>query len=220
MEFGCILKCILKFCKSFLIHDLSKIFLVSKKKSQWTVSPRYPRTAKSRDWPVRIGPTFSKFCWSWFGLFRDFEIFLGPGPSWSGISKIFSVLVWSGPRFSKFYWSDRFCSVDPWSHPFNLPSQWISKLIFISFWYAHDLNMFDQVSKDQCDRTSFCWTRFINWLIFYWTSGHVNFGISFLVWNWFLLEARFGTPQNLESDISEIERKIEHKIETSSFEPS
>ena len=46
------------------------------------------------------------------------------------------------------------------------------------------------------------------------------FGISFFVWNWFLLEVRFGTPQNLESDISEIERKIEHKIETSSFEPS
>ena len=48
----------------------------------------------------------------------------------------------------------------------------------------------------------------------------MNFGISFLIWNWFLLEARFGTPQNLESDTSEIERKIEHKIETSSFEPS
>ena len=126
------------------------------------------------------------------------------------------------------------------SHPFNLTSWWISKLIFIYFWYAHDFNMFGQVFKDQCDRTSFCWTRFIDWLfhnielpsqgrgvsratnswLFKKLNGHVIFGISFLVWNWFLLEVRFGTPQNLESDISEIERKTEHKIETSSFEPS
>ena len=29
---------------------------------------------------VRIGPRFSKICWSWSGLVLDFSIFVGPGP--------------------------------------------------------------------------------------------------------------------------------------------
>ena len=43
-------------------------------------------------------PRISKFCWSWSGPVPGLEIFLGPVPSWSGISKIFSVLVESNPR--------------------------------------------------------------------------------------------------------------------------
>ena len=41
---------------------------------------RDPRTARSMDRPVLIGPRFSKFCWSWSGQVPGFEIFLDPGP--------------------------------------------------------------------------------------------------------------------------------------------
>ena len=72
-------------------------------------------TAWSGDRPVRIGPRFSKFWWSWsdprFGNFSwswsgpvpGFEILLGSGLVRSEVSKIFPVLVRSGPRFLKFY---------------------------------------------------------------------------------------------------------------------
>ena len=53
--------------------------------------------------PVRLGPRFSKFYWSWFGPVRDFQIFLGPGPSRSLISQIFPVLVRVGPGFLKMF---------------------------------------------------------------------------------------------------------------------
>ena len=53
---------------------------------------RDPWTAESGDRAVRIGPKFSKFCWSWFGPVLDFEIIFE-------ISQIFSVLIRAGPRF-------------------------------------------------------------------------------------------------------------------------
>ena len=54
---------------------------------------RDPRTARSVDRPVLIGPRFSKFCWSWSGQVPGFEIFLGPGPVRSQVLKFFSALV-------------------------------------------------------------------------------------------------------------------------------
>ena len=69
---------------------------------------RDPRTAWSRDRPDRIGPRFSKFCWSWSGPRLDF--FLGPvpglelypGPSWSlniyGLGPALEFLILSGTR--------------------------------------------------------------------------------------------------------------------------
>ena len=66
---------------------------------------RTPKNVRSRDRPVRIGPRFSKFCWSWSGSVRDFKNFFGSGPVRSEIFQNVLVLVRLGPRFSKFYWS-------------------------------------------------------------------------------------------------------------------
>ena len=48
------------------------------------------------------GPPFLKFFRCWSELFRDLLNLPGPGPSWSGISKIFLVLVRAVPRFLIF----------------------------------------------------------------------------------------------------------------------
>ena len=61
-----------------------------------TFAIRDTRTAWCRDRPVRIGPRFSKFCCSWFGPVRDLEIFLGPGPVRSQVSKFFQPVVVRG----------------------------------------------------------------------------------------------------------------------------
>ena len=58
---------------------------------------RDPRTARSGDRLVRIGPRFSKFFCSWFGPIRDLEFF--------------NVLAPSGLRFWSFF--NRLWSVDP-----------------------------------------------------------------------------------------------------------
>ena len=44
---------------------------------------RDPQTARSGDWPVRIGPRFSKFCSPWSVPVRDFLNFLNLCPSLS-----------------------------------------------------------------------------------------------------------------------------------------
>ena len=87
---------------------------------------RDPRTTRSRDRPVRLDPSFSKFCWSWSGSVQDILKFLvlvqsGPGFlkffwSWSELVLNFSIF-WSKSRPDRTAWSwtSRFWSVDPCS---------------------------------------------------------------------------------------------------------
>ena len=63
------------------------------------------RSESVRDFQNFVGP----------GPVPGFEIFLGSGPSWSGISKIASVMVRAGPGFLKFSRS--------WSGPVLGPGQ-------------------------------------------------------------------------------------------------
>ena len=86
-------------------HKISK---KSHQKFVWTSFPEIgpahasnPRTARSEDRPVRLGPRFSKFFWSWSG-----PKFLKNFWSWSGL-----VL---GPDGTAWSWTSRFGSVDPW----------------------------------------------------------------------------------------------------------
>ena len=57
------------------------------------------KTVASANRSVRICPRFSKFWWSWTGRVGPIFHISGPGPSWSGISKIFPVLVRSGTGY-------------------------------------------------------------------------------------------------------------------------
>ena len=57
----------------------------------------------------------SEFVHEFLNLFFVHTILnlLGPGPSWSGISKFFSLLVQAGARFSLSFGTDWLGSVDP-----------------------------------------------------------------------------------------------------------
>ena len=104
-------------CRSNLLKLILKKFSKSKSTiKQGSPGPGTDRSESVQDFQNCVGP----------GPVRDLEIFLGPGPSWSVISKIFSVLIRTGPRFLIFFrsWSgpvlvrsgtNRFWSVDPCS---------------------------------------------------------------------------------------------------------
>ena len=60
-----------------LKESLDEAMIGLRTDSALIIKPRDQRTTRSEDRPVRIGPRFSKFCWSWSGPV-SFEIFLGP----------------------------------------------------------------------------------------------------------------------------------------------
>ena len=70
----------------------------------------------ARDYQIFVGPRFGIFSrswvWTFFGAGPVLEIFLSPGPSWSGISKSLLVLVRSG-RKTRNELLGRFWSLDP-----------------------------------------------------------------------------------------------------------
>ena len=87
------------------------------------VQNRAPWTAGSGNRPVRLGPRFSKFRWSWFDWVRDFRVFLGLGPV---RSEIFG----------------RFWSLDPWSRINPSLFLYICRLKINSFFNSENSNFF------------------------------------------------------------------------------
>ena len=61
---------------------------------------------------VLVRSEILKFSWSWSGQVPRSKIFSVPGPSWSGISQIFSVLVRFGPGFLKIFRSGLFVQLN------------------------------------------------------------------------------------------------------------
>ena len=79
------------FCKVRFHSKLTRLQL------EFTPSgPKFPPGINGP--PVRIGPRFSNFCWSWSGPVPGFENVLGSGPFRSQVSKFFLVLIRAGPR--------------------------------------------------------------------------------------------------------------------------
>ena len=64
---------------------MAKEKFIFRVRDQWTAWPEYRS--------VRLGPRFSKFCWSWSGSVRYVRKRFGTGPSWSLISQFYSTLV-------------------------------------------------------------------------------------------------------------------------------